>query len=216
MPLNRAAAVTRSLLGWGVVAGPFYLLVGLAQAFLREGFDFGKHPLSVLANGPWGWVQTVNFLLTGLMVLAAVVGIGRVVPSGARGLRWLLGLFALSMIVAAFFPADPMDGFPPGTPVGPPTTISSTGMVHFMVGALGFTALGVSGLFGAWTLFKRGVRGLAWLSVFSAVAVLGGFFGGAMLGAAGVAGIWFAVVVGFGWLAVLCLHFYRVSPDPNC
>src|SRR6476659_7047358 len=30
----------RPLLRWGVVAGPFYLAVGLAQAFLRDGFVF--------------------------------------------------------------------------------------------------------------------------------------------------------------------------------
>jgi hypothetical protein len=72
-------ASTRTLLRLGVVAGPFYLAVGLAQAFVREGFDFARHPLSVLANGPGGWVQTANFVLTGLMVAEhkTVSGINR-------------------------------------------------------------------------------------------------------------------------------------------
>ena len=47
-PRNAAA-----LLLWGVVAGPFYLTVGLAQALLREGFDLARHPLSVLARRTW-------------------------------------------------------------------------------------------------------------------------------------------------------------------
>ena len=47
---DRGAAVTRSLLGYGVLAGPFYLAVGLMQAFVRDGFDFARHPLSLLAN----------------------------------------------------------------------------------------------------------------------------------------------------------------------
>ena len=56
-----------------MLGGPFYLAVGLIQALLRDGFDLARHPLSVLANGPGGWVQTANFVLTGLMVLAAAV-----------------------------------------------------------------------------------------------------------------------------------------------
>src|SRR5262245_48845182 len=69
------SAAARPLLRWGVVAGPFYLAIGLAQALLRDGFVFARHPLSVLANGPGGWIQTANFVVTGLMVVAAAIGI---------------------------------------------------------------------------------------------------------------------------------------------
>jgi len=51
---DRGAEVTRSLLGYGVLVGPFYLTVGLIQAFVRDGFDLARHPLSLLANGPGG------------------------------------------------------------------------------------------------------------------------------------------------------------------
>src|SRR5262245_4765971 len=102
-----------------MVVGPFYLAVGLLQALVRDGFAFSRHPLSVLANGPGGWVQTANFVLSGAMVIAAAVGIGRVLP-GWRAGRVFLAAFGASMLVAAVFPADPMDGFPAGTPLGPP------------------------------------------------------------------------------------------------
>ena len=115
---GRGAAVTRSLLRCGVIAGPFYLAAGLMQAFLRDGFDFARHPLSVLANGPGGWIQTANFVLTGLMVLAAAVGLGRVLRPKSRAVTWFLGGFGVAMIVAAAFPADPVDGFPPALPKG--------------------------------------------------------------------------------------------------
>lgn len=36
---DRGAAVTRSMLGWGVVAGPFYIVFGLILALTRPGFD---------------------------------------------------------------------------------------------------------------------------------------------------------------------------------
>jgi hypothetical protein len=195
----------RSLLRWGIVAGPFYLAVGLGQALLREGFDFARHPLSVLANGSWGWVQTANFVLSGLMVLAATVGFGRVLGPKSRTFRWSLAGYGLGMLMAAIFPADPIDGFPPGTPLGMPTSISTTGLMHFVAGALTFLMLGISGFAAAWTMKRRGETALALLSLFSGLSVFIGFFGGVMSPAIGVAGIWFAVVVGWAWLAALSL-----------
>jgi hypothetical protein len=215
---DRGAAVTRSLLGYGVLVGPFYLAVGLIQALLREGFDLKRHPLSVLANGPGGWVQTANFVLSGLMVLAAAVGFGRVLGPKSRGVRWSLMIFGASMLVAAVFRADPVDGFPVGTPAGPPTTISTMGLVHFGAGTLGFTALAVSCFFAASAMSRRKTPSMARLSFLSGFAVVVGFFGGFLIPgiSVGTLGIWFAVVVGWAWLAVLSLHLYRVAPDPNC
>lgn len=203
----------RSLLRYGVLAGPFYLVVGLVQVFVRDGFDLARHPLSLLANGPGGWVQTANFVLTGLMVLAAAVGFGRVLRPQSRAVGWFLGAFGASMLVAALFPADPVDGFPVGTPEGPPTSISTTGLVHFIAAMLGFVSLAVSCFLAARAMSHRSKPSLSRLSLFSGLAVVLGFFGGAALSSspAGVLGIWFSVIVGWVWLAVLSLHLGRQS-----
>ena len=213
---DRGAAVTRSLLGYGVLVGPFYLVVALTQAFLRDGFDLGRHALSLLANGPGGWVQTANFVLSGLMVLAAAVGFKRVLGPKSRAVRWFLGAFGASMIVAAVFPADPVDGFPIGTPEGFPASISTTGLVHFAAGALGFIALAISCFFAASAMSRRKAPSFARLSFLSGLAVVLGFFGGLAFPGGGILGIWLAVLVGWTWLAVMSLHLYRVAPDPNC
>jgi len=193
------------LLRCGVWAGPFYLAVGLAQAFLRDGFVFAKHPLSVLTNGPGGWVQTVNFVVTGLMVLAAAVGFGRVMGPKSRAVTWFLGGYGACILVAAMFKADPVDGFPPGTPLGVPTSISTTGLVHFIAGALGFTFLAISCFLAARAMRRRDVPSLALLSLLSGLVVVVGFFGGIFL-PMGVVGIWFAVVAGWLWLTVMSLR----------
>lgn len=198
----------RSLLRYGVLAGPFYLTVGLIQAFVRDGFDFARHPLSLLANGPGGWVQTANFVLTGLMVLAAAVGLRRVLGPKSRAVGWFLGGFGASMIVAGVFPADPVDGFPVGTPEGYPTSISTIGLIHFIAGTLGFVSLAVSCLFAAPAMSRRGSSLAAGLSLLSGIAVLLGFFGGPVL-VGGTVGIWFSVIVGWVWLAALSLHLRR-------
>lgn len=205
---GRGAAITRILLRCGVLAGPFYLAVGLMQAFTRDGFDLARHPLSLLANGPGGWIQTTNFVLTGLMVVAAAVGIGRALGRKPRVAVWLLGGFGVAMIAAAVFPADPVDGFPPGTPEGFPTSISTTGLLHFIAGALGFALLAASCIATAWMTWRLELRLLATLSLIGGLAVFLGFFGGLFIPGfgPGILGIWFAVVVGWAWLAVVSLR----------
>jgi hypothetical protein len=198
----RSAAVTRFLLRCGVWAGPFYLAVGLAQAFLRDGFVFAKHPLSVLSNGPGGWIQTANFVLTGLMVLAAAAGFERVLGPTSRAMTWFLGGYGACMLVASIFGTDPVDGFPPGTPTGAPTSISTTGLVHLIAGALGFTFLAISCFLAARVMRRRKISSLARLSLLSGLAVVLGFFGGIFL-PMGVVGIWLAVAVGWLWLTVM-------------
>ena len=48
--------LTRALLICGLIAGPFYIVVGLIQALTRPGFDLMRHDLSLLANGDLGWI----------------------------------------------------------------------------------------------------------------------------------------------------------------
>ncbi len=68
---------TRTLLAAGLVAGPLYTAVWLGQAATREGFDITRHPASLLANGGPGWIQTANFVIAGILSIAAAVGVRR-------------------------------------------------------------------------------------------------------------------------------------------
>src|SRR5262245_47356484 len=131
-----ATRVTKSLLGYGVIAGPFYVVVSLAQALTRDGFDLRRHAWSLLSNGNLGWIQVTNFIVTGLMTIAFAVGLRRALRE-----RWaprLIGGFGLGLIGAGVFRADPAMGFPPGTPEG---TVSWHGTLHFAVGGAGFLCL---------------------------------------------------------------------------
>ncbi len=152
MSSNRSKALLRC----GMLAGPFYLAVALIQVRFREGFDIARHPLSVLARRT-GRLDPDRELRDHRPDGASP----RPLDSGARwrgsraSLTWFLAGFGLCMIVAAIFPSDPMDGFPPGTPEGPPTSISTTGLVHFASGALGFACLAISCFIAARTMWRR-------------------------------------------------------------
>jgi hypothetical membrane protein len=86
-PVNRCDrrdAVTRSLLGYSLLAGPFYLIAGLIEASTRSGYDLARHDLSLLANGPLGWIHITVLVLTGVMTIAAAFGMRRAM-AGRRG-----------------------------------------------------------------------------------------------------------------------------------
>ena len=132
---------TRALLCCGVLAGPIYIVVGLVQALTREGFDLTRHDLSLLANGRLGWIQITNLVVTGLMTIAAAVGIRRS-WRGVRGGTWaplLLGVYGAGLVAAGIFVADPTLGFPPGTPNGP-GPVTGTGCCILSPAASGSSA----------------------------------------------------------------------------
>ncbi len=200
---------TRSLLRCGVVVGALYLAVGLIQGFVREGFDFRRHALSHLANGPGGWVQTANLAVSGLLVIGAAIGIARGLQS--RAASWLVGCFGAGMIVAAIFPTDPVDGFPPGTPLGVPTSMSTSALIHLAAGGIGFLTLAAACFVAARAMSRRQEASMAQLSFICGLAILIGFFSPIAFPAASVAGIWFAVAVGWAWLALTSTHLLRAA-----
>ncbi len=202
--------MTKSLLRWGLVAGPFYVAVSLAQAFTREGFDLTKHAWSLLSTGELGWIQVTNFILTGLMVVAAAAGLRRAMTPG-RGRTWaplLIGAYGVSLIGAGVFRADPAQGFPAGTPADA-AEISWHGMAHFVVGGIGFLCL-IAACLVMGARFARAEPGLAWFSRITAVAFLAGFAGIAS-GSHGPTTLGFvaAVLLVWSWLCTVCLHFSR-------
>jgi hypothetical protein len=212
-----ATRVTKSLLGYGVIAGPVYIAAWLTQATTRPGFSLRTDAASLLANGRLGWIQVANFLVAGAMVVAASVGIGRALR-GARGGAWaqrLIALFGLGIMAAGLFTADPMDGFPAGTPAGPAQHTTWHGSLHFVVAGIGFLGL-IAATFVLAQVFKRaGRHGWARISTASGTAFLAANILGGALGnqhevasnltlTAGVVGAWL-------WLSAASLHFYRTA-----
>ncbi|MFI0469680.1 DUF998 domain-containing protein [Saccharopolyspora sp. 5N102] len=207
-----AGRITRSLLGYGVIAGPFYVVVGLAQALTRDGFDLSKHAWSLLSNGQLGWIQIANFIICGLMTVAAAIGLRRALTPG-RGRTWapsLLAAYGVSLIGAGIFRADPAQGFPAGTPET--TTFSWHGMLHFMIGGIGFLCL-IAACFVLAGYFSRdGLPGLAWFSRVTGVVFLAGFAGIAS-GSQGPTTLAFvaAVLTVWAWMTTVSVHFYRTA-----
>jgi hypothetical protein len=207
-----ADRITKSLLGYGVIAGPIYIVSVAAQAATRAGFDPTRHAASQLANGELGWIQIATFLVTGAMTIAAAVGIRRALGPG-RSSAWvsgLIGAYGAGLVAAGCLRADPSDGFPPGTPAGmaQPTW---HGIAHLAVAGIGFVCL-VAGCFVVARRFARGgATGWAWFS-----RITGGLFAATFLamasgggGAVAILAFTAAVVLSWAWLSAISVKLYR-------
>jgi hypothetical membrane protein len=199
----------------GIVGPVLFIGSFVVHGALRPGYDPLRHPVSSLSLASPGWVQMITFWLSGLLICAYAVGLRR------AGCGWwtpvLIGLVGLGMVGAGIFAADPISGYPPGSPVPAPRT--AHGIAHDLCSTPVFTALPAAMLIMSRRLFRAGEHGWGWYSLISALAFLGcfalsslGFNQNPVLMPFG--GLWqrLALVVGLGWLAGLALHLRARSP----
>lgn len=110
------------MLGGGVGAVLFtatYLLEGA----MRPGYDAWQQPISALSLGPGGWIEQVNFIVFGVLLVLSAVGWYRFLMSGRAALWFplLQGIAGLGLIGTGFFSMDPFPGYPPGAAPAPST-----------------------------------------------------------------------------------------------
>ena len=208
-------ARTRVLLRCGAAAGPLYVVVGLIEGLTRRGFDLTHQDLSLLSNGPLGWIHITLFLTTGVLVLLGAVGM-RAALRGPTRAPVLIGVFGAGLIGAGVFVADPMGGFPPGTPPGTPSHVTLHGTGHFVTAAIGFIGLLVACAMFARHFARAHERGWAIYTALTGIAFLAAFVGIASGSTAApvVIGFWIAVVLAFSWLSLLCERFLRGHIQP--
>ena len=210
---------SRWLLGCGVVAGPLFTLGYILAGITRADYSPWRHPVSSLALGPNGWIQSASFVLAGLLLLAFTWGLDRaasrtaVTPWGP----WLIRAAAVVVIVAGLFVTDPVSGYPPGTPARP-TTLTLQGTVHAACAVLGFVILVVAMFVFARAFARRRERWWAVYSLGSAFVTTVAF----ILMTQGISqrpgwvafgGLFerVAFVVGLGWVTAIAWRAFRVS-----
>jgi hypothetical protein len=165
--------VTRGLLICGLLAGPLFVVLLMGQMTTREGFDPGRHPISVLSLGGHGWIQIANFVVTGVLSIAFAVGVWRLLHPGPAG-RWgavLIGVYGLGLVIAGIFLGDPGLGFPPGTPEAIQES-SWHGLVHDIGPPMAFIALIAVCFVFARRFVALGARGWAVYCLGTGIAVL--------------------------------------------
>lgn len=208
VPGVNTASVTRTLLACGIVAGPIYVVVGLVEAFTRQGFDLTRHSLSLLANGDLGWIHITMMVVTGLLTIAGAAGLRQALQDG-RGRTWgpvLVALYGAGLVAAGFLTADPALGFPPGKPAGPPATLTWHGIGHFVAGGIGFLCLIAACFVFARRFASQGEGGWAAYSVATGVIFFAGFVGIASGNQVAWLNVAFGVaaLIAWAWISVVC------------
>lgn len=206
--------VTKSLLGYGVLAGVVFSSSVLIQGVTRHGFRIAHDDASLLSNGSLGWIQVATFVMTGLMTVAAAAGMRRALPMRSGASRWaprLVALFGAGLVGGGIFSADPADGFGPGAPIGKAVHVSWHGYGHLISASVGFLALIAACFVVARYLYRDGRRGLAIYSRVTGI-VFGVAFAGVTSGSSSstiVVPFYLAVLGAFTWIAIVSIHLYR-------
>lgn len=203
---DRESQITKSLLGYGVIAGPIYVVASLAQALTRPGFDLTRHAWSLLSTGDLGWIQVANFVLTGSMTVAAAVGLRR--ANAGKWAATLVAGYGGSLVAAGVFRADPAEGFPVGAPAN---GMSWHGGLHLLSGGVGFLCLIAACVLVGRSFARSGHRGWAAYSWVAGFALLAGFAGVASgsHGAATTLPFAGAVILVSSWLTAYSVRLYR-------
>jgi len=184
---------TAALLACGAVAGPLFLVVVFIQAFTRRGFSMTIHPPSLLSLGDGGWIQVANFIVCGLLFVAAGAGLRR-----ATRATWgpiLIACVGAGMVIGGLFSADPGLGFPAGAPAGQPTTMTWHAMLHLTGFGIGYSALVAACFVYArrywYSAIVGGVTALCFVYVMSGLSY------------GNLIPLWLALVIGWTWISII-------------
>ncbi|HEY2507979.1 MAG TPA: DUF998 domain-containing protein [Streptosporangiaceae bacterium] len=189
----------------------------LAEGVVRDGYLPLRHPVSSLALGPRGWVQTANFALAGTLALAGAAGLARADDSlvGRRAAPALIGAAGAGLLCSAIFATDPVSGYPPGTPEAPARP-SRTGAAHTLAALPVFAGLPAAALISGRRASRAGQRGPALGGTATAVIMVAAMaLAGAGFGQAprlvGLGGLFqrISIIAGFSWLTAVAARALR-------
>lgn len=201
---------SRILLAIGAAGPVVFLGVATVAALFAPGYDMLTQPISELALGANGWLQTANFYVFGLAIIAFALGLFRSLPRPSWVGTALLIIAGIGIIGSGVFPTDLK-----GTPE------TDTGGLHNLLFLVVFLALIISYIFSALSFRKlAGWRGYMWATVLMPVVVFGllfvyvGFGSDAGDPLYAVSGLVQRLLLGvaFGWMSVTGWRLLRAAP----
>src|SRR4029079_6009574 len=124
MQMKKSSSVRsiEALVCCGWLVAPIFYLLAVFQLMIRPDFDIKVLPISFLSLGDLGWIQVLNFIVTGVLALMCARGM-RLALRGEKAGTFgpiLVGLFGIGMIMAGLFRPDPIPGVSPGVDAGSP------------------------------------------------------------------------------------------------
>lgn len=196
------------LLVAGAVGAFGFVLVFCVDGATRPGYRSAYHPVSALALGERGWVQTANFVVGGALIAGSGVAVWRELGL-LSGL--VVAVLGLALVGSGLFRMDPMRSYPPGTPADDPDDHSRAHEIHDWFGSAVFAAFPFVPLVVGFALRDTAWSILSWVT--AAACVVGvGLFGTAWEKDASNTGLVQKLTIGASlfWLAATLLHLAGV------
>jgi len=118
----------------GIIAPIIFIITNLITAFSSyPEYKFIRDSISSLALTPLGWVQTIGFMIMGLLIEVFIIGLILSVRGGCINIDWkfrlgtfILGIFGFGLLLTGAFRTDP------------------TGVLHTLEGTIHRIAAGVA------------------------------------------------------------------------
>jgi hypothetical protein len=122
----------------GMIGPLLFAATFTLEGWLRPGYHACGMYVSALSLGPRGWIQILNFIVFGALLLAFARGVAAEFRDGpaSRAGPALLTIIAISLVASGPFVMDPMNT--------PRAQMSVHGMVHQIFGAIVFTLMPVT------------------------------------------------------------------------
>jgi hypothetical membrane protein len=119
----------------GIVAPVWFITLVIVQGVMQPDYSHIALPISALAAWPAGWIQNVNFFVSGTLLAVFAIGLNGAIRPTRSGLLGIALLIASSvgLWIAGLFPWINVNGVPTETPshvAGAVLTFVSAGTGH--------------------------------------------------------------------------------------
>lgn len=134
---RRRLSLIRTIALAGIVGPIWFTTLVVLQGLLLPDYSHVRLPVSALAAWPTGWIQNMNFLVTGALLIAFALALHNGVQPTRRGGTGvaLLVLGGLGVVWAGIFPWTMVDGVPTETAphvIGAVMAFAATGFGFFV------------------------------------------------------------------------------------
>jgi hypothetical membrane protein len=115
MTTTRIAALALA----GIIGPLWFTALVILQGVFQPDYSHVAMPISALAAWPWGWMQNLNFFVSGPLTAAFAFGLNQGVQPTRCGVIGfsLLVLSGVGLVVAGIFPWHMVNGVPTETPM---------------------------------------------------------------------------------------------------
>ncbi len=191
----------------GIIAPIIFIIIVMIASLLRPDYSHLINFVSELGavGAPYAIIQRINFVLTGILIVAFTFGLHRGIGDGKGSIigPLLVAIFGLSAVMSGIFSTDIIQ---PG---------SFSDIMHSMSSAIG----SVAAIIAFFIISERLEKDILWRPyrtfsiVIAIVAIIVSVAGVGILGAVGTPGLGqrFFLAVLFLWIEVMAIRLFQIS-----